>query len=394
MLSVHSCPIGKLGSRDTGGMSVYIREIARELGRRGHSVDIFTRAHDPEDALIYNIDENVRLVHLQVGEIEQMHKLVLYSHLADMACSVENFRKSDNQRYHLVHSHYWLSGWVGRRLRQWWNVPHITMFHTLAAVKNATGVGEEESELRQWNELELVAECDRIIASTECEKEHLIKWYDAEPGKVSVVPCGVNLSQFNRLDKESARQHLGFNGDGIVLFVGRVDPLKGIDRLIEAVPMLNSGRDMKLVVVGGDEESGPEVEKLRRLSCELQIQDSVTFAGTVKHQDLPAYYNAADVCVIPSYYESFGLVALESLACGTPVVAARVGGMEEVVRHGCNGCLAEDNMPANLASCINAVVSRRDDSTARADSIRKSVGRFGWSNVAQAIEKEYRAMLG
>ena len=394
MLSVHSCPLGKLGSKDTGGMSIYIRELARELGRRGNSVDVYTRAHDPADDQIVELGENARLIHIQVGEVEHMHKLVLYAHLADMACSVENFRKSNRLQYDLIHSHYWLSGWVGRQLQLWWDVPQITMFHTLGAAKNAIGIGEDEPELRLVNERELVSDSHRIIAATEKEKKDLTHHYSATPEKIGVVPCGVNLDLFQGMNKETARQSLGFNGGKIVMFVGRVEPLKGIDRLLVAMPILDTERDLRLVVVGGDDDSQPERERLRSMARELNIQDSVTFLGAVRQEDLPLYYSAADVCVIPSYYESFGLVALESLACGTPVVATRVGGMESVIRQGQNGYLVKDNAPVRLADSIAALLSQPDARTGSADSIRASVGRFSWSNVAKKIAREYRAVLG
>ncbi len=394
MLSVHSCPVGELGSKDTGGMSVYIRELARELGSQGHSVDIYTRAHDPADDQIAELGENARVIHLRVGEVERMHKLVLYTHLADIACSVENFRKSNNLQYDLIHSHYWLSAWVGRHIQVWWDVPHITMFHTLGAVKNAVSIGEDEPELRLVNERELVGSCHRIIAATEREKDDLTRHYRASPEIIGVVPCGVNLKLFQGVDRETARRHLGINGSGMVLFVGRVEPLKGIDRLIRAMPSLYREWGLKLMVVGGDSDGQPEVESLQSLSRSLGIQDNVTFAGTVRYEDLPMYYSAADVCVVPSYYESFCLVALESLACGTPVVATRVGAMESVIRHGQNGYLLEDNDPNHLADSIAALLSRPPAHKKSAEAIRASVCRFSWSNVAKAIAREYRAVLG
>jgi D-inositol-3-phosphate glycosyltransferase len=394
MLSVHSCPIGTLGSRDTGGMSVYIRELANELGRMGHTVDIYTRAHDPEDDQIVELGNNARIIHLHVGDVEHIHKLVLYTHLADMACSVENFRKSNDLQYDVIHSHYWLSAWVGKHLQTWWQVPHITMFHTLGAVKNVIGIGEDEPELRVVNERELVSDCHRIIAATQTEKDDLIRHYSAPQGKVSVIPCGVNLSLFRGMDRETARRHLGFNGYNIALFVGRVEPLKGIDRLFMAMPSLNRESEFRLVVVGGHDECEPEVERLRDLSRDLNIQDNVVFVGTVRQEDLPLYYSAADVCVVPSYYESFGLVALESLACGTPVVATRVGGMESVVLPGQNGYLVSDNAPALFAEGIATIVSGRNVPGESAEAIRSSVTGFSWSNIAVKMVREYKAVLG
>ena len=390
MLSVHSCPVGKLGSKDTGGMSVYIRELARELGKRGHSVDIYTRAHDPAEAQIVQLGENARVIHLQTGEVEPIDKLAVYSHLEDFACSLEDFRASHGLQYDLIHSHYWLSGWVGRRIQRWWAVPHVIMFHTLGAIKNAIGVGENEPTLRIMAERELVSDCQRIIAATVKGKEELVSYYSASPEKISVIPCGVNLELFRHIDKEVARHSLGLNGQKILLFVGRIDPLKGIDRLLTALPKLDARQNLKLLVIGGDEDSKSEVDRLQRLSRSMNIQDSVTFAGIVEQKELPLYYSAADVCVIPSYYESFGLVALESLACGTPIVATRVGCIESVVKQGQNGHVVEDNASFHIADGIDALLSGGRKSV---ESIRESVNGFNWSNIAEAIIPEYRTTL-
>ncbi len=390
MLSVHSCPVGKLGSRDTGGMSVYIRELARELGRRGHAVDIYTRAHDPAEAQIVQLGDNARVIHLQAGEVEPIDKLAVYSHLEDFACALENFRVSKGLQYDLIHSHYWLSGWVGRRIQRWWDVPHIIMFHTLGALKNAIGVGQSEPALRIMAEKELVRDCHRIIAATDKGKRELVSYYGASPETICVIPCGVNLELFRHIDKEVARRNLGLNGDSIILFVGRIDPLKGIDKLLMALPGLDIRNNLKLLVIGGGEDSKSEMERLQRLSQSLCIQDSVTFAGIVEQKELPLYYSAADVCVIPSYYESFGLVALESLACGTPIVATKVGCIESVVRQGQNGYMLKDNVPVRLADRIAALLS---DSNRSADSIRASVDRFAWSHIAEAMIPEYNAVL-
>jgi D-inositol-3-phosphate glycosyltransferase len=394
MLSVHSCPTRRLGGKDTGGMSVYIRELARELGRRGHWVDIYTRAHDPADHQIVEVGENARLIHLEAGGVQDIHKLVVYSYLADLLCELESFADRNGLQYDLIHSHYWLSGWLGRCIQRSWDVPHIMMFHTLGAVKNAIGMGEDEPELRIWAEKQLAKDCHRIIAATEGEKEDLIRYCGASPGTISVIPCGVNLDLFQPIDKEVARRQLGLDSDGIILFVGRIDPLKGIDRLLMAMTYLERRQGARLVIVGGDDDSEAELERLRGLTRELHIQDSVTFAGPVGHEELPSYYSAAQVCVIPSYHETFGLVALESLACGTPVVAAAVGGIETVVRQDETGYVVRDNTPLRLADSIAAVLSKPEDGGWSVSSTRASVLRFGWANIAQAVIEEYRQVLG
>lgn len=389
MLSVHSCPVGKLGSKDTGGMSVYIRELARELGKRGHLVDVYTRAHDPTEAQIVKLGANARVIHLQAGEVEPINKLEVYLHLDEFASAMEEFRARNGLQYDLIHSHYWLSGWVGRRVQRWWDVPHIIMFHTLGAVKNAIGVGDNEPALRIMAERELVNDCQRIVAATEKGEAELVGYYGASREKIRVIPCGVNLELFRHMDKEVARRDLGLNGHKVLLFVGRMDPLKGIDRLLMALPKLGR-RDLRLLVIGGDEDSKDELERLRRLTQTQHIEDSVIFAGMVDQKELPLYYSAADVCVIPSYHESFGLVALESLACGTPIVATRVGCVESVVRQGQNGYVIEDNAPPRIAHGIEAVLN---DVISPADSVRALVNGFSWSGVAEAMIPEYKSVV-
>jgi len=393
MISAHSCPIGTLGAKDTGGMSVYIRELACALGKQGHLVDVYTRVHDPGDSQTYELGQNARLIHLRAGENKEIHKLAVYSHLPDFACNLEHFRKHNGLQYDLVFSHYWLSGWVGEFLQRWWNVPHVTMFHTLGAVKNAIGIEEEEPELRIETEKDLAKSCHRIIAATEKEKENLILHYSASPEKIGVVPCGVNLELFQPVDKRTAKQQLGFDNNKIILFVGRIDPLKGIDRLIKAMPYLRDIQRLRLVIIGGDENSQHEIEKLQELSRNLHIQGSVTFPGLVKHGQLPYFYSAADACVVPSYYESFGLVALESLACGTPVVATDVGDLKSIIRQGETGYVITDNTPHHLAEKIALLLSRPSTDTESVLSIRASVCRFSWPNIAEEFIRECSLVL-
>ena len=324
MLSVHSSPIGELGTKNTGGMSVYIRETAQELGNRGHLVDIYTRLNGSGQKQIAHLYDNVRLIHLKAGNNGQMNKLALYGHLDDFFKELEKFRDRESVDYDLIHSHYWLSGRVGSWAQERWKVPHVFMFHTVGAVKNSTVGSEKEPELRTAIEKNLARKCDRILVATDKERGHLVQHYGACPETIGVVPCGVNLNLFRPLDKIAARKQLGFAQDEtVVLFVGRFAPLKGIDRLLEAMAHLKHHQRLRLVIVGGDGNNAPESQRLQGLSRGLSIQDSVTFVGRIEQSMLPPYYSAADVLVVPSHYESFGLVALESLASGTPVVATQ-----------------------------------------------------------------------
>jgi len=392
MLSVHSCPVGTLGTRDTGGMSVYIVELASALGKLGHLVDVYTRIHDPRDRQIYALGRDVQLIHLKAGEDEPIHKLAVYPHLPDFACGIEAFRKENNLQYDLVFSHYWLSAWVGEYLQQWWRVPHVTMFHTLGAVKNITGIGEDEPELRIETEKDLARSCYRIIAPTDKEKEALVTYYGSSPERISVIPCGVNLETFQPMGKLKAKRELGFGDEHIVLFVGRIEAVKGIEQLLKAVSYLQA-RHSRLVIIGGDDNSHQETLKLMKLARELGIEDSVTFAGSVKQDKLPCYYSAADVCVISSYYESFGLVALESLACGTPVVATDVGGSKSIIREGETGFVVADNEPHHLAEKIDLLLSKQSPDINSALSIRASVSKYSWTNIAETMVGEFQSVI-
>jgi len=394
MLSVHSCPFGELGAENTGGMSVYIRELCKELGRRGHIVDVFTRTHEPIHDQIIEFGQNARLIHFKAGDEEDMNRLKIYPYLSEFSRQVDKFSRQNGYHYDLIHSHYWLSGLVGRQLQQWWDIPHVTMFHTLGAVKNAVDTGIREPEVRIKSEKEIIKDCHRIIAPTGREKDYLINYYNASPETISIIPCGVNLDIFRIIEKEIARNSLGFNGEGIILFVGRIVPIKGIDKLLMALNHLENIERLRLLVIGGDKNCQDEVNRLRRLSKSLKIESSVTFLGLVEQEKLPYFYSAADVCVFPSHYESFGLVALESLACGTPVVATDVGGIRSVVRDGETGYIVLDNVPQLLAEKITLALSTPRAKTDASCSIRESVFKFSWSNIAEATLQEYQTFNG
>lgn len=390
MLSTHSCPMGKLGGKDTGGMSVWVREVAAAWGKWGHSVDVFTRIKDLKDTHIVNLGDNARLIHLPAGDIGEINKIDLYNFLPDFSENVESFREDNGLRYDVIMSHYWLSGQAGRTLQKLWNVPHTVMFHTLGAVKNTLIVGEPEPELRLETERILAQESDYVIAATPHEKRVLVKQYGAKPESVRVIPCGVNMEIFQPVDKITARNHIGFEGDKLVLYVGRIEAIKGIDNLIKAIPLLPEELNVSLLIVGGDEYSFPEIERLKRFAHSLGVAEKVVFPGLVKQEQLRYYYSAADVFVNPSYYESFGLTPLESLACGTPVVATDVGAAKSIVSNRTAGYVVPDNAPRHLADKIGLVLSR---GPAAAEQIRRTAERFRWENTARAALKVCRKAI-
>ena len=392
MLSIHSNPIGKLGTQDTGGMSVYIRELARELGGRGHRVDIYTRGQCTGYQHILNLYENVRLIHLGIQKNGDLSKLALYPYLPKYFRLLEKFRADQNLEYDVIHSHYWLSGRLGSWAQTLWNLPHVVMYHTLGALKNRTGVGMQEPAFRIASEKELVRSCHRILAPTELERENLIRYYGAAAEKIGVVPCGVNLELFYPQEKGAARNKLDLEAnDTILLYVGRFDPLKGLNTLLEAMTYLRHHPSLRLVIVGGDGIGTSESLSLKQKTENLGIDDRVVLAGQIEQQHLPPYYGAADVLVMPSHYESFGLVGLEALACGRPVVSTPVGAVEGLIRKSRAGRIVSDISAKSLAKAIESIIT--DSSIPASDVIRESILKYSWSNVATAVIEEYETAL-
>jgi len=317
----------------------------------------------------------------------------VYFSLPEFTFNLEKFWENNRLRYDIVYSHYWMSALVGKYLHEKQQVPYLTMYHTLGAVKNNIGIGENEPALRIVSERDTIKDCQRIIVATEKEKLDLVHHYNALPEKVGVVPCGVNMELFHPVDKTVARKNLGLKDEKVLLFVGRIDPLKGIEQLLKALPLVKTDERLRLIVVGGDENSKAELEELQKLAAELKIQDAVSFRGLEKQEQLPYFYSAADVCVVPSYYESFGLVALESLACGTPVVAADVGDLKNIIRQGETGYVTPDNSPEKLAAGISSLLSGQTHDMESILSIRASVSRYDWSEIAEKITGEMQVVL-
>jgi len=394
MISYHTSPLAPLGGPETGGMNVYVRQLSRELGQRGFLVDVFTRRQDASTPDVVEDGENVRVVQLEAGPPRPVEKGRLRRYLDQFEENLVRFASAEGSTYDLLHSHYWLSGWVALRLQERWGLPHVAMFHTLGEVKNRARVTEHEAPLRIRVERRLAAEADRIVCASQHEKHLLARLYDADPDRVAVVPCGVDLDLFRPQDKKAARRALGYSDERIILFVGRIEPLKGIDILINAVAQLGDESDFHVLIVGGDNRSRRQVSHLQELASDLGIGERVCFLGAVDHEQLPLYYNAADVCVVPSYYESFGLVALEAMACGTPVVASRVGGLTGTVRDGETGYLISWRCPEPFAERLELLLGNETLRHRFGESARETVERYRWTNVAEAVAGLYQELLG
>lgn len=374
-------------------MNVYVRELSKAMGELGIQVDIFTREHEGAEDRIQQISPNVRVVHLPGGPHES-GVAELFVHLPHFLAELRSFRKGEGLAYDVVHSHYWLSAWVGQRLAQGLGIPHAVTFHTLALIKMQSRAGETEPEERQVVERDAMLTADRIVAFSGHERDAMSRLYGADPAKVMLAPCGVDLGKFRPMDQGEVRRKLGLNGERVLLYVGRVEPLKGLDLLVEAAAQLEPGEDnVRMMVVGGGGQGEPETDRVRRLAEERQVHGFMDFVGRVDHDELPLYYNAADVCVVPSYYESFGLVALEAMACGTPVIASRVGGLPTLVHHGHTGFLKPWRCPEAFANSVEMLLSSSRLLESMGNAARRRAEMMGWSNVAYMISEDYRTLI-
>jgi len=404
MISVHTCPLATLGGKDTGGMNVYVRELTRELARRGIAVDVFTRSQNPHlPHVVHELGPGGRVIHVPAGPEAPLEKHRILDHLPEFIRWVQRFAEQEGLVYDVIHSHYWLSGLVALALRPTWRAPVVHMFHTLGQMKNRVARRAEEREPPQRLEAEgrLAREADRLVASTPAEKAQLVWLYGATPSHIAVIPPGVDLERFRPIPKAEARRLLGFPPERrYVLFVGRIEPLKGLETLMRAVAILAQDcptwtRDFAVVVIGGDPDATADAEmrRLHQLREELGISDLVTFLGAKAQETLPYYYNAADVVVMPSDYESFGLVALEAMACGTPVIASDVGGLSYLVRDGETGLRVPRRQPIALARALDRLL--RDEALRRrmGENGRRWAHGFAWPIIADRIVELYQEAL-
>ena len=397
MLSVHTCPLAALGGKETGGMNVYVRELARELSRMGVSADVFTRSQNAAIPRVVPLAEHARVIHLPAGPQAPMPRERIHGHLDEFVDGVEAWRQAAGIDYDLVHGNYWLSGVVGLTLRERWRVPLVQMFHTLGRLKNGAGVAaEQEPALRIAEERRIVAEADRLVAANVIERGHLIGEYDADPSRIAVIPCGVDTALFAPGDAEAAREALGLGAGPQLLYVGRIAPIKGLQTLLDAMGCLRgAGHSARLVVVGGDTDERRDSHEadLRRRVQRQGLGDAISFVGAQAQDRLRDYYVAADATVLPSYYESFGMVALEAMACGSAVIASRVGGLQTTVRDGVTGVLVPEGDPCALAETIARVL---DDSALRwrlgREGVRWAAG-HRWPCVAEAVCREYASLV-
>ena len=387
-ISAHSCPASQQGDTNVGGMNTYINQVTRHLSELGVSVDIYTRSHDSHNLQVIDMGSGVRVVHIPSGPLSTP-KEFMDNYLSDFIDGIKGFSTNGNLSYSLIHSHYWLSGAAGIELSNHWGIPHVANFHTMAEVKKRARVGENEPSIRSVGEQRIMEAAQRIVAFTPHEKNAMVRYYGASPHKINIVPCGVDVDLFSPMDKSISRKITGLDNLKTIIYVGRIEPLKGIDILLRAFSQLDDRDKIQVVVIGGDSSGDNELDRLRSISESLGISGRVIFLGSVRQNELPAYYSASDVCVMPSYYESFGLVALEAMACGTPVIASRVGGLATLVKNGLTGQLIEWRCADPFTDSLGVILYNESVRDAMGKAARNLALDMQWSAVASQILSIY-----
>jgi len=408
MISYHTCPLATLGGKDTGGMNVYVRELTRQLGKMGIHVDIFTRSQDDHvPHVLHELGYGNRVVHVPAGPEHPIpNKQELAAYIPQFVDGIQAFAKEKGIKYDIIHSHYWMSGIAAASLSDLWpGTPIIHMFHTLGEMKNriAHSEAEREGEYRIDGEKQVLRQANRIVVATLAELTQLRFLYKAESSKLVVIPPGVDLGHFYPIPADEARLYIGLRPENrMILFVGRIERLKGVDTLINAMACLKlkeMGRPVHLAIIGGDpslsrESMTVEMARLKDLCASLGLDQSVVFLGKRDQNKLPYYYSAADVLVMPSHYESFGMVALEAMACGTPVIASEVGGLAYLVRDGETGFTIPAEEPDTLCEKLSWLLNDDDLHARMSGQAAQYAQDYAWEKIANQIVGEYKKLIG
>jgi D-inositol-3-phosphate glycosyltransferase len=407
LISEHGDPAAEIGKDAAGGQNVYVRQVGESLAKLGWQVDMFTRKSNPYDATIVQHSPHCRTIRLIAGPETYVPRDELFQYMPEFVAAFQKFQQKEGISYPLAHTNYWMSGWIGMQLQQSQNLQLVHTYHSLGAVKfQSVSDIPAIAQTRLAVEKQILEQAHSVVATSPQELDDL-QTLVSRHGKVDVIPCGTDVSNFRPISKAEARKQLGIKtGEKIVLYVGRFDKRKGIETLVRAIGKLRSQleqgeeidpKNLKLLVVGGSdpqEADGAERRRIEQIVTDLDLHANTEFVGMVGHDRLPLYYTAADVCVIPSHYEPFGLVAIEAMACGTPVVASAVGGLKFTVISEETGLLVPPQDVSEFARAIERILT--DDIWAR--KIRKQAAlrvqqNFSWTGVAIQLSDLYRRLL-
>ncbi|MBE0409405.1 MAG: glycosyltransferase [Anaerolineales bacterium] len=403
-ISYHTCPLATLGGKDTGGMNVYIRELTKQLGHLGVHVDVFTRSQDEHvPHVLHDLGYGNRVVHVPAGPETPLSKDELQRYVGEFAEGILEFIEKKDLTYDLIHSHYWLSGLVAIELSEIWKIPIIHMFHTLGVMKQrvAKTPNENDGDFRLKGEKKILQRADKIVAATPAEYAQLQWLYQADMDQVVVIPPGVDISHFYPIPADEAREFIGVPPcESMLLFVGRIEPLKGLDTLIEIIELMRKNEAFShipfcLLVIGGDPNvsDSDELNRLQHLTKKYGVEKLVTFLGKRNQDVLPYYYSAARAVVVPSHYESFGMVALESMACGTPVVASHVGGLAFLIQDGRTGFTVPVDDHEMMVEKLSALLIDHELHQKMSNQAAEFAKQYRWELIAEQILDLYSQCL-
>jgi D-inositol-3-phosphate glycosyltransferase len=401
MLSVHTCPLATLGGKKTGGMNVYIRDLSREFARRGIAVDVYTRSQDPCQPHVNDtLAENARVIHVPTGPETPLETVEVYPHLPQFTENVLAFAAQNKLTYDVIFSHYWLSGWAAHALRAEWGVPVAQMFHTLGRMKNRIALqhpddGPSMRDIRVFTETDIMSWVDVLIAATPAERAQMLWLYQTDRRKIQIVPPGVDTNHFHPMDQLQAKAAINVSSHNkMLLFVGRIERLKGVETLLNAIGLIRAqcpalSEQICMTIIGGNPHepttANTEMARLKTIRDDLGLHDLVTFVGAKDQDQLRHYYNAAEALIMPSDYESFGMVALEAMACGTPVIASEVGGLAYLIRDGQNGFHVPVREPEALAQRILSLLQNSDQRARMGQDAAESARQYSWSQIADRL---------
>lgn len=396
LISVHGDPAVEIGKEEAGGQNVYVRSCGEALAKQGWQVDLFTRKASPDQPSIVNHSENCRTIRLKAGPEEFVGRDNLFGYLPEFVEAFKQFQSQEGTLYPIIHTNYWLSSWVGMELRKSQLLKLIHTYHSLGAIKyKSISTIPLIAKTRLDVEKTCLETADCIVATSPQEHEHM-QQYVSNKGNVTIIPCGTNIERFGSITRDTARQQLQLSPDTqVVLYVGRFDPRKGIETAVRAVSRLSEERksNLKLMIAGGwtpGAKDGKERDRIGKLIQEFGLENNVLFPGRLDHTVLPAYYAAADICVVPSHYEPFGLVAIEAMACGTPVIASDVGGLQFTVIPEETGLLAPAKDDAAFAEAIERILGNAEWRMQLGQQARKRVEtKFSWDGVATQLGELY-----
>ena len=401
LISVHGDPAVDIGGEEAGGQNVYVRQVGEALAQQGWQVEMFSRKADPEQPEVVTHQPNCRTIRLQAGPEAFVPRQDIFGYCEDFLQQLQAFARAQGIAYELIHSNYWLSGWVGLALKQRYGLPLVHTYHSLGSVKyQAVEDVPPIASQRLQVEKACLETADRVVATSPQEQAHM-RALVSSAGSIEVIPCGTDIQHFGSIDDRAARERLGIAPEAYVIFyIGRFDRRKGIETLVRAVAQSQlraRGAPLQLILAGGADANKPDSEERRRIGdlvSELGLADCTQFPGRVPDAELPAYYAAADVCVVPSHYEPFGLVPIEAMASGTPVVGSNVGGLQFTVVPEETGLLVPPQAVEAFSQAIDRVLGNPEwRRQLGANARQRVVDRFSWSGVAAQLGDLYERVI-